>query len=54
MLGRAEKCSAEKKNSSAEQQCAYKRSYCIVLVGHSKFNKIFPLLEIEEPDFLQL
>ncbi len=33
MLGRAKKCSAQKKRSSAEQQYAYKRS--IVLVGHS-------------------
>ncbi len=34
MLVRTRKCPAEKKRSSAEQQCAYKRS--IVLVGHSK------------------
>ena len=33
MLGRAGKCSAEKKGSSTEQQCAYKRR--IVLVGHN-------------------
>ena len=34
-LGTAEKCSEEKKRSSADQQCAYKRS--IVFVGHSKY-----------------
>ena len=38
MLGRAKTCSAEKKRSSAEQQCAYKRS--IVLLGHSTLGHI--------------
>ncbi len=45
MLGRAEQCSAEKKCSSAEQQCAYWRSF--VLVGHSTTHLI-------TPDFLWL
>ncbi len=38
VLGRAEKCLAEKKNNLAEQQCAYQR--CIVLVGRRTCSQV--------------